>query len=65
MSGVGGGGFVAIQFDQLLRDSGHSVLLEIGGEQIWVPKSVIEEDIDEEQGIVHISRAWANSKGLL
>lgn len=50
-------------------DSGLALLIEIDGKEIWVPKSVIDEDSevweDEQEGELVVYEWWAEDKGLV
>lgn len=50
------------------KETDKAILVEIEGEEFWVPKSVIHEDseVKEEgtEGILIVKRWWAENNGL-
>jgi len=48
-----------IEFEcEYLRETDAAYHLAIGGTEDWIPKSVIHEDSEVENGIVYIARWW-------
>lgn len=49
-----------------LRQSANAVLLDIEGEEVWVPKSIMEEwpDVDDE-GEIELPEWFAIQEGLV
>lgn len=60
--------YVPIPFDEILRETALAFLFVIEGEELWVPKSVIENpdtiDADEVGGEVWLAEWFSKKEGL-
>ena len=54
---------VDIDFDRVVHRTAAAVLLEIDGEDVWLPLSAVE--IDEDNKTVTMPERLANEKGLI
>ena len=52
---------VYIDHEGIIRETQKATLYNIHGEEVWVPKSVIEDENDE---IVAVQKWWANNNGI-
>lgn len=51
-----------------IRETDLAVLIEIEGKEVWVPKSVIDDDSevwqDEQEGELVVKEWWAEKNGM-
>jgi len=52
-----------------IKETEKALLVEIEGEEVWVPKSVVHDDsevyAEDDQGTLVVKRWWAREKGLV
>lgn len=57
-----------VQVDRVLRESERAILCRIGKADVWVPKSVIDEDSEVsamgDKGTLAVARWFAEREGL-
>lgn len=59
--------YVTIEIDKIKRATDLAVLAEIGGSEYWIPRSVIEDgdDLDEgDFGEINVAEWFAQKEGL-
>ena len=52
---------VIIYYDEKIKETSLAVLYTIGGEQVWIPKSV-HDDFDD--GSLAVQKWWAEKEGI-
>lgn len=55
--------YVTVRFDELMYETQKAYLVNIDDEEVWIPKSVIE-DFDEKNGQMIIAEWFASKEGL-
>ena len=55
--------YVKLRFDDWKHSTDKSHLFVIDDQEVWIPKSVIE-DLDDANGIVLVAEWWASKEGL-
>ena len=59
-------GHVEVQFDELVHETDMAYLLEIYGQQMWIPKSQVDDLFEDGEGNKIIVKEWlAREKGLI
>lgn len=56
--------YATIDFDSVLHETTNAVLIEIDGEEKWIPRSVID-DIDYDRRSAEVETWFAEKEGLV
>jgi len=60
--------YVHLEGCRVIRDTEKAILIEYNGEQHWLPRSVVSNGDNYEQGdkdlTISIPEKWANEKGI-
>lgn len=58
--------YVEVEYDRVVRDSGKAVLVEIDGDEYWLPWSCIEDngDLDPDGGSLYLAEWKAKADDI-
>lgn len=56
---------VELAYDEIVRETDLAKCFDLGDQEAWIPKSVIEDDDGEGGGIVEVQEWFAEKEGLI
>jgi len=58
--------YIDLAFDTVVRHTPGAILFDMGEEDpVWIPKSMISDDLDEGTKVVPVAEWWAVKEGLI